>query len=123
MALMRIDLAFGNTGISADLPDGFRYRVLSARSAEPLPDWQGALEAALDHPIDAPPLPEMARGKRSAAISVCDITRPAPNRKTLPPILRRLEAAGIPRANIAILIATGLHRAATESEIREICGE
>src|SRR5205823_8923612 len=94
-----------------------------ARSAEPLPDWQGALEAALDHPIDAPPLSEMARGKRSAAISVCDITRPAPNRKTLPPILRRLEAAGIPRANIAILIATGLHRAATESEIREICGE
>ena len=66
---------------------------------------------------------ELARGKRSAAISVCDITRPAPNRLTLPPVLRRLEQAGIPREGITILIATGLHRAATEGEIREICGE
>jgi nickel-dependent lactate racemase len=88
---MQIDLAFGTAGIKANLPDGFRYRVLEARSAQPLPDWQSALESALDRPIDAPPLAEIARGKRSAAISVCDITRPAPNRKTLPPVLRRLE--------------------------------
>ncbi len=65
----------------------------------------------------------MARGKRSAAISVCDITRPAPNREVLPPLLARLEAAGIPPSGVTILIATGLHRPATEAEIREICGE
>ena len=120
---MQIDLAFGTTGVKANLPDGFRYRVLEARSAQPLADWQSALESALDQPIGTPPLAEMARGKRSAAISVCDITRPAPNRKTLPPVLRRLEQAGIPREKITILIATGLHRAATEAEMREICGE
>ncbi|MDE3167532.1 MAG: nickel-dependent lactate racemase, partial [Acidobacteriota bacterium] len=66
---------------------------------------------------------ELARGKRTAAISVCDITRPAPNSKTLPPILRRLEEAGIARENVTILIATGLHRPATDSEKREIVGE
>ena len=38
-------------------------------------------------------------------------------------MLARLEAAGIPRAGITILIATGLHRPATEAEFREICGE
>jgi nickel-dependent lactate racemase len=54
---------------------------------------------------------------------VCDITRPAPNRVVLPPALERLEAAGIQRERITILIATGLHRPATEGEIREICGE
>ena len=118
-----MDLAFGKTGVTVDLPEGFHYRILEARSAKPLPDWQGALEAALDHPIESPPLVEMARGKSSAAISICDITRPAPNRKTLPPVLGRLEQAGIPRDNITILIATGLHRPATEGEIREICGE
>jgi len=37
-------------------------------------------------------------------------------------VLRRLEQAGIPRDGITILIATGLHRAATDAEIREICG-
>jgi nickel-dependent lactate racemase len=119
---MQINLAFGTTGIRANLPAGFRYRVLEARSAPPLTDWKSALESALDKPIDAPPLSEIARGKRSAAISVCDITRPAPNPKTLPPVLRRLEQAGIPRENITILIATGLHRPATEAEMREICG-
>jgi nickel-dependent lactate racemase len=65
----------------------------------------------------------LARGKLSAAISVCDITRPAPNRDVLPPVLARLEAAGIPRDGITILVATGLHRPASEAEIREICGE
>jgi nickel-dependent lactate racemase len=123
MNMMKIDLAFGKTGLAVELPEGFNYRVLEARTAKPIPDWRGALEAALDRPIGAPPLTELARGKRSAAISVCDITRPAPNRLTLPPVLRRLEQAGIPREQITILIATGLHRPATESEIREICGE
>jgi lactate racemase len=123
MAVMRIDLAFGKTGLAVDLPDRFRYRVLEARSAQPLADWQTALETALDRPTGTAPLVELARGKRTAAISVCDITRPAPNRKTLPPILRRLEQAGIPRDGVTILIATGLHRPATPEEIREICGE
>ena len=116
-------LAFGRTGIAVELPDGFRYRLLEARSAEPLPNWQDALESALDAPIGTVSLGEMASGKRSAAISICDITRPAPNRKTLPPLLGRLAKAGMPRENITILIATGLHRPATTAEIREICGE
>ena len=119
---MQIDLAFGKTGLPIRLPEGFAYRVLEARTATPLADWQSALEAVLDHPTGTPPLAELARGKRSAAISVCDITRPAPNRLTLPPVLRRLQEAGIPREQITILIATGLHRPATDSEIREICG-
>jgi lactate racemase len=122
MSLMHIDLAFGKTKLRADLPAGFRYRVLEARTAIPLLDWQATLERALDGPIGAPPLAELALGKQSAAISVCDITRPAPNRLTLPPVLRRLKQAGIASEAITILIATGLHRPATESEIHEICG-
>jgi nickel-dependent lactate racemase len=120
---MKINLAFGRTGLTLELPEGFEYRVLEARSAVPLDDAAAAIQQALDAPIGCPPLAEMARGKRSAAISVCDITRPAPNREVLPPLLARLEAAGIPRPGITILIATGLHRPATEAEIREICGE
>lgn len=123
MTVMQVDLAFGKAGITINLPERFQYRVLQARTAVALPDWQSALESALDAPIGALPLEKLARGKRSAAISVCDITRPAPNRLTLPSVLRRLERAGIPREEITILIATGLHRAATENEIREICGE
>jgi nickel-dependent lactate racemase len=115
--------AFGKNGLNLELPDGFRYQVLEARSAVPLADPVAALEDALDHPVAGPPLAQLAAGKSSAAISVCDITRPAPNREVLPPLLARLEKAGIARQRITILIATGLHRPATEAEIREICGE
>ncbi len=119
---MRLDFAFGKSGLIADLPARFRYQILESRSARPLPDSIAAVEAALDSPIGAAPLAELARGRQSAAISVCDITRPTPNSLVLPPVLRRLERAGIPRSNITILIATGLHRPSTGAEIREICG-
>jgi lactate racemase len=120
---MKFDLAFGKTGLSVDLPDGFRYRKLDAHSAKALANPAQELKAALEKPIGSPGLEELARGKKSAAISVCDITRPAPNRQTLPPVLACLERAGIARDAITILIATGLHRPATDAEIREICGE
>src|SRR5579885_3702984 len=119
---MRLDLAFGKTGLTVDLPEGFQYRILEARSARPLGDPQAAIESGLDHPVGTPPVTELARGKRSAAISVCDITRPAPNRIVLPHVTRALEQGGVPREGIRILIATGLHRAATEAELREIVG-
>jgi nickel-dependent lactate racemase len=118
-----VTLAFGKQGVVVDLPAGFDYITLDAKSVRTLDDPLAAIEAALDAPIGCRPLGEIAKGKLSAAISVCDITRPAPNSLVLPPVLRRLEEAGIPRAEITILIATGLHRPATEAEIREIVGE
>jgi nickel-dependent lactate racemase len=119
---MKMDFAYGKTGIAVSLPEGFDYQVLEARSAEPLPDAAASIESALDSPAAGPSLAELARGKRSAAISVCDITRPAPNRQVLPPILDRLHSAGIAKDAVTILIATGLHRPATEAEIQEILG-
>lgn len=120
---MHVRLAFGKQGLQVDLPQGYRYRILEARSATPLADPEAAIEQALDAPIAAPPLRELARGKSTAAIAVCDITRPAPNRVVLPHVLRRLEEAGIRRDAVTILIATGLHRPSSDSEIREIVGD
>ena len=119
---MRVDFAFGKSGLIADLPSGFQYRILESRQAQALPDSIAALEQALDSPIGSAALEQLARGRQSAAISVCDITRPAPNKLVLPPVLSRLERAGIARESITILIATGLHRPATDAEICEICG-
>jgi nickel-dependent lactate racemase len=119
---MKTQFAFGKEGLTVSLPDGPAYDLVESRSAAALPDANAALEAALDAPIDCKPLRELAAGKRTAAISVCDITRPAPNRVTLPPLLRRLHEAGIPVEGVTILIATGLHRGATPEEIDSILG-
>jgi nickel-dependent lactate racemase len=120
---MRAQLAFGRTGLEIDLPDTHEYSVLQCPSIAPLADPVAAIETALDRPVAGPSLESLATGKLTAAISVCDITRPAPNPVVLPPLLRRLQAAGIPKEGIRILIATGLHRQATPAEIRHIVGE
>jgi nickel-dependent lactate racemase len=117
-----IRFAFGKTGIPISVPDDLAYEVVEARSASALRDVDASLEHALDNPIGPSSLQAVAEGKSSAAISVCDITRPAPNWLTLPPLLRRLHRAGIPAEGITILIATGLHRGATEAEINTILG-
>jgi nickel-dependent lactate racemase len=114
--------AFGKQGIQLSMPDGPRYEVVESRTAAALEDVASALDASLDHPIAGPSLLALASGKKTAAISVCDITRPAPNWVTLPPLLRRLHQAGIPVEGVTILIATGLHRGATAEEIRSIMG-
>lgn len=119
---MKLAVAFGKQGLILTLPDGPHYEVLKARSASPVTDIRRALDAALDAPLGCLPLMELAAGKRSAAISVCDITRPAPNSVTLPPLLDRLHRAGIAPENVTLCIATGLHRAATEEELRTILG-
>ncbi len=119
---MKTHFAFGKNGIEVSIPEGFDCQVVTSRTAKALTDETTALNAALDRPIGSDPLVELATGKRTAAISVCDITRPAPNSVTLPPLLKRLHQAGIPKDGIVILIATGLHRGATKEELDVILG-
>ena len=120
--MSEIVFAFGTSGIQVPLPDGRDYLVVESRTAQPVSDELKAVERALDQPTECLSLRELAAGKATAAISVCDITRPVPNRLTLPPLLQRLHEGGIPLEGITILIATGLHRPATEAEIQTIVG-
>lgn len=119
---MKSQFFFGKGSIEVEVPDRFASHDVRSRKTVAVHNETAAIDAALDHPIASAPLLELAQGKKSAAISVCDITRPAPNQRTLPPLLARLEAAGIARQDIRILIATGLHRAATPEEIDRIVG-
>jgi len=119
---VEIEVAFDRSGAAVSVPDGWRTTVLESRFAGPVGSPEEAVAEALERPIASPSLVELARGRKSVAISVCDITRPAPNRIVLPPLTRALEQAGVPREGIRILIATGLHRMATTAELEEILG-
>jgi nickel-dependent lactate racemase len=119
---MKVRLAFGREEVEVKFPAHVQTTVLEAKFADAVESADAALAKALSQPSGSPALLELARGKSTAAISICDITRPAPNRIVLPHVLRALEQAGIPAAGIIILIATGLHRAATPQELHEIVG-
>jgi len=121
---MKLTLDYGKTGLDVELPeDRLAARPLAISPAEPLPDPAGALEAALANPIGTPPLAELARGKKTACVVVCDITRPVPNKLILGQVLKTIEAAGVPRSGITILVATGLHRPNEGEELVELVGE
>lgn len=120
---MRFKLEYGKTGLEVELPAERVVRALAYKQAPPLADPQAALRACLAAPIGARPLSELARGKRTACILICDITRPVPNELILAEIFPVLEAAGIPRLGITILIATGLHRPNEGAELIELVGE
>lgn len=119
---MRVKLEYGRTGLEVELPDDRVVRTLAYKAAVPLADPEAALASVLARPNGAPPLAELARGKRTACVVICDITRPVPNRQILTPLLATLEAAGIPRDQITILVATGLHRPNLGEELVEMVG-
>jgi nickel-dependent lactate racemase len=119
---MRIHLDYGKTGLDVDLPDDRIVGPLAIRPATPLTDAAAAIDDVLRRPTGTPPLADLARGRKNACILVCDITRPVPNRLILPPILRTLEASGMRREDICILVATGLHRPNEGAELDELVG-
>src|SRR5947207_2796408 len=107
---MRVHLEYGRTGLEVELPDERVVRTLAYKDAPPVSDAEAAVRHALEHPTGSPPLSDMAKGRKDACVVICDITRPVPNKLILTPLLGTLEAAGIPREKITILVATGLHR-------------
>ncbi len=119
---MRVHLEYGRTGLDVELPGERLVRTLAYKQAPPLTDPAATLRDKLARPNGTASLSELARGRRDAAIAICDITRPVPNQLILPPILAALEAAGIPRQRITILIATGLHRPNEGDELVELVG-
>jgi len=120
---MRYHLEYGRTGLDVELPSERVVRALTYKSAPPLENPAQDLQRVLADPNGTPPLAELARGRRDACILICDITRPVPNELILTPLLQTLQAAGIPRERITILIATGMHRPNEGQELVEMVGQ
>ena len=120
---MRITLDYGKTGLEIEVPDQNFAGCLELSEAVPIEDARQAIVDALANPIGTVPLVDLARGKKSACILICDITRPVPNQLILPEILGCLEQAGVPWSETRILIATGLHRPNEGDELIELVGQ
>lgn len=118
-----IALAFGREHLALDLADGIRPTIVRKRPLAKIADPAGAVREALAMPVAAPPLSTLARGRRSACILICDITRPVPNGLFLRPMIETMLSAGIPREKISVLVATGLHRPNLGQELAELVGD
>lgn len=117
---MKIDLAYGKTGLTIDLP-GDQTSIIEPQFIPGLPDELGAIKTALRNPIGTSPLRKSIEPGQKVGISVCDITRPMPSKRILPVILNELKH--VHPSNITIFIATGTHRKNTHSELFSMLGE
>ena len=119
---MKIDLFYGTGTYPVHLDDRWQVEVIRKPVMPVSPDPQAAVRKALSQGAGSRSLLEEARGRSSACILICDITRPVPNGLLLPIILRQLLDAGIPKEQICILVATGLHRPNEDQELEELVG-
>ena len=119
---MKTSLLFGRQELRLDLPDTLQIHEINKYPMPLLEDVDGSIRRALLEPIGSPPLPQLAKGKKTACILICDITRPVPNGLLLPPLLDMLLDQGIDKEDILILVATGLHRPNEGEELRELIG-
>ena len=119
---MNILLPYGHTQLALDVPQTHTPEVLRSKACGVSRETGSALvEAALLHPIGAPRLCELAKGRKKITILCSDHTRPVPSKAILPPMLAELRR-GSPDAEITLLIATGMHRPTTQEELCEKFG-
>lgn len=119
---MKVKLLYGRDEIELSVPDdAIIYN--SSFPGKGKPDSALVLDS-VRNPVGSKPLTELLRnhGKGKVAIAVSDITRPIPYSRFLPELLREIESANVAKPDIAIIIATGMHRPSTREERIEMFG-
>jgi nickel-dependent lactate racemase len=121
MSLRTVRLAYGEVGLLIEV-DAAASTIVEPLFAAAAIDQQAAITAALREPVAGPPLRERVKPGQRVAISVCDMTRPQPRHLMIPAVLAELDGV-VSLDDVVILIATGTHRANTDSELRAMFGD
>jgi nickel-dependent lactate racemase len=119
--MFAIELGYGRGALGFAYAEA-RYRVLAGSDADgeaaPLSDVE--IGERIDAPIDSPALDEIVQPDESVLIVVSDATRASASAQVVHLLVRRLVQIGVPPPRISIIFATGIHRAVTSTEKREL---
>jgi nickel-dependent lactate racemase len=123
MGERQIRMQYGLGEVSFSLPEEQIFFEMVGKQYPAIVDIPGAIRAALERPIDSPPLQELLRPTDKVVITVSDITRSWQRMDlVLPTLFETLSRAGIPDENISILVVVGGHRQNTREEMELLCG-
>jgi hypothetical protein len=110
------------------LPAGRSRVIYPAEPLAPLDDIDGAIRAALLHPIDSDPLPARLFPGMKLTIAFDDVSLPLPKmrrpdvrQRVIEAVLDFAAAAGVD--DVHIIAALALHRRMTEAELRHAVGD
>ncbi len=110
--------------VSFRLPDG--WEVINTALLKPEKARQPVFEmvtSALAHPIGAPSLSELVKGKKKIAILIDDNARPTPKLALLHPLFDYLHQCGVENGQIVMVIGVGTHPVVPQKEIEETFGD
>jgi nickel-dependent lactate racemase len=99
---------YGDSFLKAHIPEKNISFVLEKHEFSGIVNEREAITNSLRIPIGCPSLGECIRKNDRVVVIVTDNTRACPDDRLLPPILAELEQK-VPRDNITIIIALGLH--------------
>ena len=122
MQSKEVKLLYGKNGINLNIKDDWNANIIRKPLMPIIDDISGEVNKALNNPINSLSIDKISSKGKSLCSLVCDITRPVPNKLFLKQIIIKFINAGISADNILIIIATGLHRPASQDEINEIIG-
>ena len=115
-------LWYDNSTTELDFPNDWDVSVHPMRGAQARGLSLAEMADAVNRPIGAPPLRELARGRKRACIVFDDMTRPTRIDELGPIVIRELLEAGIAEENISFVCALGTHGALTQVELRKKVG-
>ncbi len=114
----------GDETVEFDLPQGWKLlNTVHPESREITRTMDALVTRALDVPVGIPTLEETLTPGHSVAIAIDDWTRPTPVSSILPSLLGRLEAIGIDRDAVTLIVALGTHRPIPEEALRKRVGK
>lgn len=119
---MKLEMSYGGKPVTVSIPDGSLIDTIDFPNTEPVKEPDKEIINSLRSPLGTPALRELAQDRQNAVIVVPDRTRPAPFDMILPCVIRELEAGGIGKDSIKILIGLGTHREMTEGELETHLG-
>ena len=102
------------------------WDVISQTDKPPVPgvnDPQEEIRRALDHPIGAPKIEDLARPGMEVVLLFDDLQRPTPAHIALPEIMNRLNRAGVADERIKAVCALGTHAVLTLEQMKIKIGE
>ena len=111
-----ISLPYGNSLLKARIPTKNLAFILSTKDIKGLENEREVIANSLRSPIECPPLRDCVNKNDKVVVLVTDNTRPCPDDRLLPPILAEL-GEKLPRENITIIVALGLHPPLDKQEL------
>lgn len=103
--------------VKVTIDDSLLVGKIEPEPVPAIPDVYSAAEEALSNPIGAPVIEDSISKDSRVLVAVPDKSRHTDLREVVRALLSRIDAAGVKRENITILIATGTHRPMTDAEI------